>query len=114
MYNRYIRNDRGTYTRVPEDEPHRSPPPPNSGSGGGRPDGGRPNGPPPNSAPPPPPPPKDADGDVIQRTLRRLLDRFHLESVDTGDLLLLILLFLLFEEDADEELLFALGLLLIL
>jgi len=51
---------------------------------------------------------------VIQRTLRRLLDRFHLENVDTGDLLLLILLFLLFEEDADEELLFALGLLLIL
>ncbi len=110
MYNRYIRNDRGSYTRVPEDEPRQSPPPPNSG--GGRPDGGRPSGPPPNSAPPPPPP-KD-DGDVIQRTLRHLLDRFHLESVDTGDLLLLILLFLLFEEDADEELLFALGLLLIL
>jgi len=42
------------------------------------------------------------------------LDHFHLENVDTGDLLLLILLFLLFEEEADEELLFALGLLLIL
>jgi len=109
VYNRYIRNDRGSYTRVPEDEPRQTPPP-NSGDG-------RPSGPPPNSAPPPPPPPpppKNDDGDVIQRTLRRLLDRFHLESVDTGDLLLLILLFLLFEEDADEELLFALGLLLIL
>jgi len=34
--------------------------------------------------------------------------------VDTGDLLLLALLFLLFREDADEELLVAIGLLLIL
>lgn len=46
--------------------------------------------------------------------IRKLLDRFHLEHVDTGDLLLLLLLFLLFQEDADEELLIALGLLLIL
>ena len=49
-----------------------------------------------------------------QELLRHLLDRFHLESVDTGDLLLLILLFLLYEEKADEEVLFTLGLLLIL
>ena len=53
-------------------------------------------------------------GDIISRLLRHLLDRFHLESVDTGDLLLLILLFLLYEEKADAEVLFALGLLLIL
>lgn len=46
--------------------------------------------------------------------LRRLLARFHLEDVDTGDLLLLILLFFLLEEKADDELLIALGLLLIL
>lgn len=46
--------------------------------------------------------------------LRRLLARFHLEDVDTGDLLLLILLFFLLEERADDELLIALGLLLIL
>ena len=46
--------------------------------------------------------------------LRRLLDRFHLEKVDSGDLLLLLILFLLFKEDADDELLIALGLLLIL
>ena len=46
--------------------------------------------------------------------LRGLLDRLHLESVDTGDPLLLVLLFLLYEEHADEELLFALGILLIL
>ena len=56
MYNRYIRNDNGTYTRMPEEEPH----------------------------------------------------------VDTGDLLLLGLLFFLSREEADEELLVALGLLLIL
>ena len=46
--------------------------------------------------------------------LRRLLVRFHLEDVDTGDLMLLILLFFLLEEKADDELLIALGLLLIL
>ena len=37
-----------------------------------------------------------------------------MENVDTGDLLLLCLLFLLYREGADEELLVALGLLLIL
>ena len=39
---------------------------------------------------------------------------FHLDRIDSGDLLLLGLLFLLYREGADEELLFALGLLLIL
>ncbi|WP_295734378.1 hypothetical protein [uncultured Oscillibacter sp.] len=43
-----------------------------------------------------------------------MLDQFHLDHVDTGDLLLLALLFFLFRENADEELLVALGLLLIL
>lgn len=46
--------------------------------------------------------------------LRHLLDQFHLGNVDSGDLLLLALMFFLFREDADEELLVALGLLLIL
>lgn len=97
MYNRYIRNDQGTYTRVPEED---APPRP------------APEGP-----PPPPPPggglfggfPPVGGGD-----LRKLLDRFHLDRIDSGDLLLLGLLFLLYREGADEELLFALGLLLIL
>lgn len=53
-----------------------------------------------------------ADG--LTGFLRHMLDQFHLDSVDTGDLLLLGLLFFLFREDADEELLVALGLLLIL
>ena len=80
MYNRYIRNDTGSYSRIPEEEA----------------------------------PPRQEASDVIARALRGLLDRLHLESVDTGDLLLLALLFLLYEEQADEELLFALGILLIL
>ena len=50
----------------------------------------------------------------IRDRLRHLLDQFHLSSVDSGDLLLLAILFFLFREGADEELLVALGLLLIL
>ena len=88
MYNRYIRNDSGSYTRIPEEE-RQSPPP----SG-------------------PPPPQSGSDG--LSGFLRHFLDQFHLDHVDTGDLLLLGLLFFLFREDADEELLVALGLLLIL
>ena len=122
MYNRYIRNDRGTYTRITEDDgkPHRPPhvPPP---------------GPPPEASPPPPGPPPEASPpphsppegpspemhgppvrDGLQGFLRHLLQVSHAENVDTGDLLLLCLLFLLYREGADEELLVALGLLLIL
>lgn len=114
MYNRYIRNDNGTYTRIPQDEPsgpqERRPPPPPSG------------GPPPQSEarrppPPPPPPPPPGPGripDGLTGFLRHILDQLYLDHVDTGDLLLLGLLFFLFREDADEELLVALGLLLIL
>ena len=111
MYNRYIRNDQGTYTRVSEEEPHRQQ------QAQGRPrehaqSTPRPAKPAPNEGPSFASESGLTDG--ISRTLRHLLDRFHLENVDTGDLLLLLLLFLLFEEDADEELLIALGLLLIL
>ena len=113
MYNRYIRNDQGTYTRVPQEEDSSrrqsgpgAPPPP------GSPPSPEPGGPPP---PPPPhdPPPGGTDGG-FSGVLRRLLDQMHLDRIDTGDLLLLGLLFFLFREDADEELLIALGLLLIL
>lgn len=104
MYNRYIRNDQGTYTRIPEEE-QRSDRRQEQRNQEGRPS---------------PPPPRQEQShrpeaaDTITRTLRSLLDRLHLESVDTGDLLLLVLLFLLYEEHADEEILFALGILLIL
>lgn len=123
VYNRYIRNDRGVYTRIPETESSGNPPPKVPGesvSFSGMPQYEPEKQPPPHREPPPPhttPPPLPSRGgfdDSISKTLRRLLDRFHLENVDTGDLLLLLLLFLLFKEDADEELLFALGLLLIL
>ena len=46
--------------------------------------------------------------------LSRILEKLHLQDLDTADLLLLLMLFFLFEEKADEEILIALGLLLIL
>lgn len=94
MYNRYI----------PTEEPHTAPEPE------------RRNPPEPEQRreepTPPPQPPRQADG--LGGLLRHFLDQFHLQQVDSGDLLLLALLFFLFREDADEELLIALGLLLIL
>ena len=103
MYNRYIRNDNGAYTRIPQEEKHpgASPPPPETKQQAQR-------------EQPPPPPPGGRTIDGLTGFLRHLLDQFHLDHVDTGDLLLLGLLFFLFREDADEELLVALGLLLIL
>ena len=111
MYNRYGHEDRGTYSRASVDD---SPlPPPRRGAG---------------QAPPPPPqqpqhsqqprqqppsphkpgrPPEIAFG-------KGILEALHLEDLDTGDLLLLFLLFFLFRQKADEELLIAIGLLLIL
>ena len=86
MYNRYIRNEQGAYSRIPQQEPA---PGPVSGR------------------PPPPPPPEG-------RFLDRLLSRLHLGDIDSGDLLLLLILFFLFREEADEEVLIAIGLLLIL
>lgn len=116
MYNRYIRNDNGNYTRIPQEERPQQPrhPPPKAD-------------PPPHpdsqQRPPPPPPPQLSSppsggngrwSDGLTGFLRHILDQLHLDHVDTGDLLLLVLLFFLFREDADEELLVALGLLLIL
>nr|WP_325193085.1 hypothetical protein [uncultured Oscillibacter sp.] len=128
MYNRYIRNDQGTYTRIPEEDPRQSqgtsPPPGHSGSGSAGSSGqapphreDRPPPPPRQDAPPPgrdPPPSGGGGQDSLTGLLRHLLDQFHLNSVDTGDLLLLAILFFLFREGADDELLAALGLLLIL
>lgn len=100
MYNRYIRGDGGTYTRVSaEDAPLPPPGPP----GGAPPDGRPPHG------PPPPPQPSPERG-----ILNGLLEKLHLSDLDAGDILLLLLLFFLFRQEADEELLIAIGLLLIL
>ena len=86
MYNRYIRNEQGAYSRIPQQEPA---PGPVSGRL---------------------PPPRPPEG----RFLDRLLSRLHLGDIDSGDLLLLLILFFLFREEADEEVLIAIGLLLIL
>ena len=113
MYNRYIPNPQGGYTRVPQAESAPDAPQPEQAAGS-------PHSP---QAPPPFPsedaakapgggPPRIADS--LSALLRHGLDHLHLEHVDTGDLLLLGLLFFLFREQADEELLVALGLLLIL
>lgn len=98
MYNRYLRNDEGVYTRVPMPD---APPAPEQG----------------RSAPPPPPQPRPEPAHSERESaqlLSRLLDKLPLKCVDKGDLLLLLILFFLFEEKADDELLIALGLLLIL
>ena len=100
MYNRYIRNDNGVYDRVPQQEaappprpePRTQPPPPPTR---------------PEPAPPPPPAPE-------RQFLNRLLAKLHLGDMDAGDLLLLLILCFLFYQKADEEVLIAIGLLLIL
>ena len=112
MYNRYIRGDGGTYTRVsaedaplPPPEPQRSPQPPHPAA----PPPPRPQEAPPDEPPRRPPPPAPERG-----LLNGLLEKLHLSDLDAGDILLLILLFFLFRQEADEELLIAIGLLLIL
>ena len=57
---------------------------------------------------------KEAKTDGATGLTRQLLDQFHLNHIDAGDLFLLLLIFLLIREKADEELLVALGVLLIL
>ena len=114
MYNRYGHEERGTYTRASVDD---SPlPPPRKGAG---------------QAPHPPtqqsqhsqysqqprqqPPPPHKPGRPPEIAFGKgILEALHLEDLDTGDLLLLFLLFFLFRQKADEELLIAIGLLLIL
>ena len=95
MYNRYLRNDDGVYTRMPmQDLPRGEAPPPPPPAGGNA------------------PPPKAAQ--ETSQFFSHLLDKLPLKGVDKADLLLLLILFFLFEEKADDELLIALGLLLIL
>lgn len=99
MYNRYGHEERESYVRASMDDTPLPPPPKSAAS---------PPSPPPHRPPPPPQrPPEVAFG-------KGILDALHLEDLDTGDLLLLFLLFFLFRQKADEELLIAIGLLLIL
>lgn len=104
MYNRYMRNDTGAYIRMPQDDAPPLGPKPPSGPGAS-----------PKAKPSPGPPPIPAPSHRPERDiLNRFLERLHLGDLDSGDLLVLLLLFMLFRENADEELLIALGLLLIL
>lgn len=110
MYNRYIRRDDGTYTKVAEPEPPRQ----ETADHGSQ---------------PPPPPPDDPNESgprsggrhrplAARRALPGTCGGYWTSCIwigwTPGDLLLLGLLYFLFREKADEELLVALGLLLIL
>ena len=104
-YNRYVRMDNGDYARIQVKEPqvprHSPAPPPRGGKI-------------PTSPASPPKPPEKNQRPMEARAANRVLEHFHLGDIDSGDLLLLSVLFFLFRQDADEELLTALGLLLIL
>ena len=98
MYNRYIRNDDGVYTRIPQEDR----PPAFSGTGPERssPSGGQ--VPPPNTGDTSPPKQEQRSpeggsrwSDGLTGMLRHFLDQLHLDHVDTGDLLLLGLLLIL-------------------
>ena len=87
MYNRYIQRDDGVYQQIPRQE----------------------------EAPPPPrrePPPR-AEG-RLGGFLDQLLEKLHLQDIDKGDILLLLILLFLYDQGEDEELLAALGLLFLL
>lgn len=120
MYNRYVRNDNGEYQRIPVSDPPPPPPPEHDSfhpfsTGGGPCYGNGPQygsgGPQYGGGSPPPPPPK---GGGRKGFLSGILDRLNLKNIDTGDLLLILILLLLFQDGEDEEMLIALGLMLIL
>ena len=90
MYNRYIQNDDENYQQIPHQEEHTPPPPPPPGYT---------------------PPWGNGPGGSF---LDRLLERLHLEDIDKGDILLVLILLFLYDQGGDEELLVALGLLFLL
>lgn len=106
MYNRYVRNDEGVYKRI-RHEPSHAPPRHVTREQ------------PEHDDPCPSAPPGHASsplGGLFGKDglLSGVLGKLKLDEIDTGDLLLLVILFLLFRDGEDEELLIALGLLLIL
>ena len=101
MYNRYVRDKNG-YTRVPTEEHTPTKSISHTPS------------PPPMQPHPSPPKAHREERPAEIGFLNGVLDRLHLGDMDSGDLLLLALLFFLIKKDADEELITALGLLLIL
>ena len=67
-------------------------------------------------AQPPPPAGEETRREEKRRGgfLDQVLERLHLEDIDKGDILLLLILLFLFDQGEDEELLMALGLLFLL
>ena len=87
MYNRYLHPNAAAYQPIPEEEAARASAPPNT---------------------------QGTHADRSGGILQHFLNQSHLDQIDNGDLLLLALLYLLSRQNADEDLLIALGLLLIL
>ena len=118
MYNHYVRDKDGNYIRVSvEDPPASYIPAPHT------PLKPAPQAPPSKSEPTAAPSQdhvttrkNDPQSQRPPETLlvNKMLRHLNLGDIDSGDLLLLALLFFLFRQKADEELLIALGLLLIL
>lgn len=108
MYNRYVRNDTGVYRRIPTEENH--PPPHAHATQQSKPHENH------HSHDTRPRDNASLLGGLFGKEglLSGILDKLNLNELDTGDLLLLVILFLLFRDGGDEELLIALGLLLIL
>ena len=101
MYNRYVKNDAGMYRRIDAEHTYA----------------------PPNHTPKQEPHATHCSnrrtsplGNLLgtDGLFSGMLGKLNLSEFDTGDLLLLVILFLLFRDGEDEELLIALGLLLIL
>ena len=119
MYNRYLRNDDNSYTRVPSEPAAPSSLRNSRAENHGQNFSERPQRNREESIPPryhsPPPQEKSPEMQVKAERdgfVEKFLKKF--QSLDSGDLLLLALLFFLYREKADEELLIALALLLIL
>lgn len=104
MYDRYGHSPQGGFVRCSMDDAPLPPPP--------RKPPGHPPPKPQQPGKPPPPPKPDRPPELTFG--KDILSALHLDDLDTGDLLLLFLLFFLFKQQADEELLIAIGLLLIL
>jgi hypothetical protein len=98
MINRYHGNT-GRVERVPDSPPRMPPLPPFSPS------------PPPNERPPRP---NMGRGGRDPLGLGAILNRFSLSNLEQEDLLLMLVIYLLYRESGDKELLFALGALLLL
>lgn len=115
MYNRYIPNGTG-YTRILEEDAPAAPPQSAPAASPAPEPVARPHAPAQPFLPPPPrpDPSPDAPEDEKKGMLTSLLKGLKLEKLDSGDILLLLIILFIFLEGDDIELLIALGLFLVL